>query len=298
MGFSALDFDKIYEFSGKEFLEAEFKEFTCIPKQKLGGQEFDIGITVDLSKFKKAFEKKKKNMTDEEKEKFDEERKSIRQELDKFAKETAEKLSNFRVRIYASVLDKMLNEVINKKNPKTLKFHLNDKNVLYVIPSTDRIQLLYGIDFLQTTDQSLARIFLLELKEVKNHVRNCIDAKVYTETSEFPKQFKDSEEEPQNFSNGLCMFDLFTKNYKTIKPLLNYFVTFREYIQFHIHSIKTFLHIRMNRKGNEFQGKLDGCRIIPDDYIKQLETLEFYSKWNKKEENLKVFTDEVKKLNV
>ena len=297
MGFSALDFDKIYEFSGKEFLEAEFKEFTCTPKQKLGGQEFDIGITVDLSKFKKAFEKKKKNMTDEEKEKFDEERKSIRQELDKFAKETAEKLSNFRVRIYASVLDKMLNEVINKKNPKTLKFHLNDKNVLYVIPSSDRIQLLYGIDFLQTTDQSLARIFLLELKEVKNHVRNCIDAKVYAETDEVPSQIIGIDQ-PKQYSNGLCMFDLFTKNYKTIKPLLNYFVTFREYIQFHIHSIKTFLHIRMNRKGNEFQGKLDGCRIIPDDYIKQLETLEFYSNWNKKEENLKVFTDEVKKLNV
>ena len=236
-------------------------------------------------------------MTDEEKEKFDEERKSIREELDKFAKQTAEKLSNFRVRIYASVLDKMLNEVINKKNPKKLSFHLNDKNILHVIPLADRIQLLYGIDFLQTTDQSLARIFLLELKEVKNHVRNCIDAKVYAETDEVPKQIIEIDH-PKKYSNGLCMFDLFTKNYKTIKPLLNYFVTFREYIQFHIHSIKTFLHIRMNRKGNEFQGKLDGCRIIPDDYIKHLETLEFYSNWNKKEENLKVFTDEVKKLNV
>ena len=297
MGFSALDFDKIYNFSGKEFLETEFKEFTCTPKQKLGGQEFDIGITVDLSKFKKAFEKKKKNMTDEEKEKFDEERKSIREELDKFAKQTAEKLSNFRVRIYASVLDKMLNEVINKKNPAKLSFHLNDNNILHVIPLADRIQLLYGINFSQTTDQSLARIFLLELKEVKNHVRNCIDAKVYAETDEVPSQIIGIDQ-PKKYSNGLCMFDLFTKNYKTIKPLLNYFITFREYIQFHIHSIKTFLHIRMNRKGNEFQGKLDGCRIIPDDYIKHLETLEFYTNWNKKEENLKVFTDEVKKLNV
>ena len=159
MGFSALDFDKIYEFSGKEFLETEFKEFKCTPKQKLGGQEFDIGITVDLSKFKKAFEKKKKNMTDEEKEKFDEERKSIRQELDKFAKETAEKLSNFRVRIYGSVLDKMLNEVINKKNPKTIKFHLNDKNILHVIPLPDRIQLLYGIDFLKKRINHLLEYF-------------------------------------------------------------------------------------------------------------------------------------------
>ena len=96
----------------------------------------------------------------------------------------------------------------------------------------------------------------------------------------------------------LVVFDLYTKNYKTLKPLLNYFVTFREYIQFHIHSIKTFLHIRMNKKAAEFQGKLDGGRIIPDAYLKQLETLEFYANWNKKEENQKVFTDAVKKLNV
>ena len=60
MGFSALDFDKIYEFSGKEFLETEFKEFKCTPKQQLGGQVFDLCITVDLTKFKKVFGKKKK----------------------------------------------------------------------------------------------------------------------------------------------------------------------------------------------------------------------------------------------
>lgn len=32
MGFSALDFDKIYDNGGKEFLETEYKEFQCTPK--------------------------------------------------------------------------------------------------------------------------------------------------------------------------------------------------------------------------------------------------------------------------
>ena len=91
MGFSALDFDKIYENGGKEFLDTEYKEFTCTPKCNLNGQKFDIAIKVDMSKFKKAFEKKSKDMSDEEKEKFDEERKPIRAELEKFAKATAVK---------------------------------------------------------------------------------------------------------------------------------------------------------------------------------------------------------------
>ena len=56
MGFSALDFDKIYENGGKEYLETEYKEFKCTPKCDLGGQKFDIGITVELDKYKKAYE--------------------------------------------------------------------------------------------------------------------------------------------------------------------------------------------------------------------------------------------------
>ena len=54
----------------------------------------------------------------------------------------------------------------------------------------------------------------------------------------------------------------------------------------------------MNRKGKELMKKLDGCRIIPDSYIKHLESVQFYTDWNKKEENQKIFTEETKKLNV
>ena len=92
MGFSALDFDKIYENGGKEFLETEYKEYTCTQNFVWGDSKFDIGIKVDLEKFKKAYDKKPKKLSEEESEKFDEERKQIRADLDEFAKKTAEKL--------------------------------------------------------------------------------------------------------------------------------------------------------------------------------------------------------------
>ena len=297
MGFSAKDFDKIYDNGGKEFLETEYKEFTCTPKCKLLGFNFDIGIKVDLEKYKKCFDKKTKNMTDEEKDKFDEERKPLRAELDKFAKQTAEKLSNFRVRIYSYVLEKMLKAVKEKKKVNPIVFHLNEKNVVHVTPLSDNVQLVYGIDFLQKTDQSLARVFLQELKEAKNHVKNAVTINVFVEADEVPKNIIEIDH-PKKYSNGLVVFNLFVNKFDTIKKFLNYFVTLREYIQFHIHSIKTFLHIRMNRKGKELLGKLEGGRIIPESYIKHLESVQFYSNWNKKEENQKIFTDEVKKINV
>ena len=118
MGFSATDFPLILENGGKEFLEAELKDYECIPNCELGGNKFDLGIKINLEKYQKAFEKKPKGLSEEEEEKFIEERKSIRAELEKFAKVTAEKLSNFRVKIYSYVYEKMLKEKKKKKSQK------------------------------------------------------------------------------------------------------------------------------------------------------------------------------------
>ena len=301
MAFSAVDFPKILEAGGKEFLDNEFKDYEVKPNCVLNKEKFDLGIKINLDKFKKAFEKKPKDLTEEQEEKFLEDRKAIRAELETFAKNAAEKMSTFRVKIYSYVFEKMLRDIKdkdkNKKNPKKLAFHLNEKNVVHLVPLSDNLELVYGVDFLQNTDQSLARVFLQELKEAKNHVKNCINCNVYVELAEVPKNIMDIDN-PKKYSNGLVVFNLFVNKFDTIKKFLNYFVTFREYVQFHIHSIKTFLHIRMNRKGKELMKKLDGCRIIPESYIKHLESVQFYTNWNKKEENQKIFTDEVKKINV
>ena len=297
MAFSAMDFPKILEAGGKEFLDNEFKDYEVKPNCVWKKEKFDLGIKINLDKFKKAFEKKPKDLTEEQEEKFLEDRKAIRAELETFAKNAAEKMSTFRVKIYSYVFEKMLRDIKDKKNPKKLVFHLNEKNVVHLVPLSDNLELVYGVDFLQNTDQSLARVFLQELKEAKNHVKNCINGNVYVELAEVPKNIMDIDN-PKKYSNGLVVFNLFVNKFDTIKKFLNYFVTFREYVQFHIHSIKTFLHIRMNRKGKELMKKLDGCRIIPESYINHLESVQFYTNWNKKEENQKIFTDEVKKINV
>ena len=37
MGFSATDFKKILDNDGKEYLNTEYKEFTCTPDANIGG---------------------------------------------------------------------------------------------------------------------------------------------------------------------------------------------------------------------------------------------------------------------
>jgi hypothetical protein len=296
MAFKAKDFEEIFNYVGESFLKNEYSDYLYETNKKINNKVYDVVLKADIEKFRKLKKKEKKNEEGNE-DKEPEDKKKLKDELKNYAKTTAEKFSSFRIKIYSAVIDKKMQDVMSQAPTTTISFHLNEKNMLHVIPLKDRVQLLYGIDFNQDTDVSLTRIFLQELQEAKRHVRNCIDAKIYTEKDIIPNDII-KVDQPKKYSNGLVVFDLFTKNYKTIVPKFNYFITFREYIQFHIHSIKTFLHIRMNKKGKELENKLNACKIIPDEYLRALETTNFYANWNKKEENLRVFTEESKKLKV
>lgn len=54
----------------------------------------------------------------------------------------------------------------------------------------------------------------------------------------------------------------------------------------------------MNKKGKELERKLNEAKIIPDEYLKSLETQTFYTQWQKKDDDIKLFTSEFKKVNV
>ena len=293
MGFKSEDFNKIYEYSGKTYIENEFKDYIIALNEDLGGEKWPIVLKAPLKDYD-LLNKKKKDLSEEEKKQVEE----LKKKLENYAKVTSEKFSLFRVKLYASVIQQMLEDVKNKKPTKLFSYHLNRDNILYILPSEDRVELIYGITFLQDTDISLAKVFLQELEEAKRHVKNCLDAKVYVKTDKDIPNDITKIDLPGNYSNGLVVFNLYIKDITQIVKKLNYFVNFRQYIQFHIHSIKTFLHIRMNRKGKEIENKLNSCKIVPDEYIKKLETLNFYVALKKKDEQQKLFATETKKINV
>ena len=222
----------------------------------------------------------------------------LKKELEVYANEISESLSKFRVNLYSSVIKKMFSEITDKKNPSYMILKVNKDNNMYLIPSSDKITLSYGINFSQKTDKSLARVFLQELEDTKRQVRGAIEPKYCPDTSKLPIEMKDIEKDPSRFSNGFVLFNLYVKNSNALSKKLGYLINFRYYVQFHIHSIKTFLHIRMNKISRELENKLSSSRIIPNEYLKSLETMNFYTAWEKKEEEAKLFYNEVKKVNV
>ena len=83
-----------------------------------------------------------------------------------------------------------------------------------------------------------------------------------------------------------------------IKHKFHIFVFLKDYIQFHVHSIKTFLHIRMTKKSRFLEDKLDSCKIIPDEYYRKMQSINFYINTDKKGQRRAIFDTDVKKVNI
>lgn len=75
-------------------------------------------------------------------------------------------------------------------------------------------------------------------------------------------------------------------------------VNIRFYAQFHIQTVKSFLHIRMNKKGKELEIKLNNGKIISNDILKNIEVSGFYDQQAKKQDDLKLFSEEFIKVQV
>ena len=99
-----------------------------------------------------------------------------------------------------------MNDLIEKKNPSSLVIKMNKDNNLYAVPMVDKVILIFGINFQQRTDMSLARVALQELEDAKRHVKNSIEAKYYPDYSRPPSELKDIESNYKQFSNGFISF--------------------------------------------------------------------------------------------
>lgn len=62
--------------------------------------------------------------------------------------------------------------------------------------------------------------------------------------------------------------------------------------------MKTYLHIKMNKKGKELEKKLEDCKIVSNDYQKSIDTQSFYANYQKKDDEMKLFVQDFKKVNV
>lgn len=272
-------------------LAKEFSEFPNQKSENLDNEIWDLVLRINVEPYKEAFSKKSKDEAEQAK------IQEAKKKLAAFAKKTAEKFGKFRSMFYSSVMEKMLFEVKSGKKPTKMTINLNEKNKVHIVPQKDRVLLIYGINFEQKTDVALVKVLLQELQESQRHVNGCVGVDHYDEVKEIP-DYVINVEKAKNFSNGLIVFHLKPEKLDKLRSKFHTFVFLKDYLQFHVHSIKTFLHIRMTKKAKYLEDKLNACKIIPDDYYKKMKDINFFLNMDKKNEKKAIFDSEVKKIKV
>ena len=272
-------------------LDKEFKDFPSEKSVSIDNNIWDLVIRINVEPYKLAYSKKSKD--EGEQAKIEEAKKK----LEDFAKKTAEKFGKFRSMFYSSPMEKMLKELNDKKSPEKMTINLNEETKMHLLPMKDRIFLIYGLNFKQYTDVSLVKVLIQEIEESKRHVNGCVGVSHYDETKEIPDYIVNVDK-AKNYSNGLLVFMLMANKLDKLRPKFHKFVFLKDYIQFHVHSIKTFLHIRMTKKAKYLGDKLNACKIIPEDYFKKMRDINFFLKQEKNEKKKEIFNQETKKINV
>jgi hypothetical protein len=176
--------------------------------ETVNGKVYNITFKINIEKYAIVFESKHililelKDKSEEVVNKID----ALKQELNSFAIDIAERLSKFRVNLFGSVIKKMLSEIADKRIPNPITVKLNSDNVIHLIPSSDKVTLIYGINFTHKTDKSLARVFLLELEDSKRHVKNSIEAQYFPDVNKPPAEVLKVEQDCKRYSNGFLVF--------------------------------------------------------------------------------------------
>ena len=144
-----------------------------------------------------------KDLSIEEKEKLVMENELLKQELQVYAEKTSDLFAKFRMILFSSVLDKAMK---SSTELEAIVIMLNRDNKMYVIIQKEKVIVLFGVNFTQKTDYSLARVFLQEIEDTKRHIRNSLEVKSYPNSGTPPSELVGIESNFAQFSNGFIAF--------------------------------------------------------------------------------------------
>lgn len=199
----------------------------------------DITLGIDMSSLKKT-QKVSKNMEEEEANKIRDSNELIRKEREADAEAIADKFSVFKRDLLSAPIRQAMNAVIKGTKPPApcqIPYRKNEK--YWVFPEEKDIGVTFEVQMDGVVDQSLARIYLLELKDSRRAVMSAPQIEFHDK--ELPENvvaaFPDGIKE--RTSNGSLSIKLGSTHLKKgIDLPLSQLIGFRQYLHFHLHAIK------------------------------------------------------------
>lgn len=153
-----------------------------------------------------------------------------------------------------------LQEGSSGSNPlRVIEYRRNE--YVFICPSESKVVVIFLVDFADPTDKAISRVFLHEFAESQRSIRS---APPVSYSKEPPGELSGVSFRYNPESSGFISFALEKRHVEGGKKdtAVTLLTGFRNYLHYHIKCSKTYLHMRMRKKGAGWMQVLN--RAIPD----------------------------------
>lgn len=176
--------------------------------------------------------------------------------------ETLNQISQLKRHVLGGPLHAAFSAISNRSAlpaPAVLSFRKNE--TIYVCPSAGKVVVVFFVDFVDSTDQALARVFLQEFVEAQRTVRS---APPVSYSREPPREIASLVKSYNPEAAGFISFAFEERHVQGqhLDNSVTMLTGFRNYLHYHIKCSKTYLHMRMRKRVAGWLQVLN--RAVPD----------------------------------
>jgi len=136
----------------------------------------------------------------------------------------------------------------------------------WILPQVEGVTIYFGVSFENEADRAIAKLILYELEDAKRQLKNAPSVTKFFEVDKIPdilvKEFPGSKLINLKFGNGFVCINLFKSHYTTTSEnTATMLQGFRQYLQYHIHASKTYLHGRIRKRVGLLQKTITQARF-------------------------------------
>jgi len=164
----------------------------------------------------------------------------------------AHEIALLKRHILAAPFYKAVADIEQKKAGGLIEINYRDDEAFYLKPESDRLIVIFSIQFKDPDDVVFAKVFLQEYQDARRTMSNA--PSVTYSQKEPPLELKGVRNLKVGDTNGFVSFVLFPAHITGNKKdsSINNIQTFRNYLHYHIKCSKAHLHTRMRNRVRTF----------------------------------------------
>ncbi|POY73147.1 hypothetical protein BMF94_3840 [Rhodotorula taiwanensis] len=160
------------------------------------------------------------------------------------------------------------------RDPRTeiMSVHYRPEEAIYLLPSSDRVTVIFSTIFKEETDRILGKVFLQEFVDARRRPSCQTAPQVLYSIREPPLELRHLSGLDTTERAGYVTFVLFPRHFtpQVAPATITQIQMFRDYIHYHLKCSKAYLHSRMRSRTTYFLKVLNRAKPEkPEDQVQQ-----------------------------